>query len=291
MGNTTKTFAIFGNTFQAEKSTLIKQVLAGIVGNIIIEHEFAEFLKGADALEGIEYSEAPAAEVAADFAVSIGGDGTFLRTAQLVGRRRMPVIGINTGRLGFISDILPQDAEEFFKDIMANRYKVEERSLLSVATKGECLNSNPYALNEVAILKHDNSSMISIATYVDDNYLTTYQADGLVISTPTGSTGYSLSVGGPIISPDSKSVVISPIAAHSLSVRPFILNDSVKITMKVQSRSHNYMIAVDGRSESFDENTEVEISAAPYKIQIVRPMGHSFYDTLRNKLLWGADKR
>jgi len=265
--------------------------IAEIGGIIVIEHEFAEFLKHITDLSHINYKQLKAEQIEADFAISIGGDGTFLKTAQLVGHKHMPIIGINTGRLGFISDILPQDASAFFSNIAANNYKVEERSLLTVNTKGQNLNSNPCALNEVAILKHDNSSMISITTYVDGNYLATYQADGLIISTPTGSTGYSLSVGGPIISPDSKSVVISPIAAHSLSVRPFILNDDVKITMKVQSRSHNYMIAIDGRSESLDENTEIEIAAAPYKIKIVRPANHSFYDTLRNKLLWGADKR
>ena len=168
---------------------------------------------------------------------------------------------------------------------------VSMEELLTVEADGDSIASSPFALNEIAILKHDNSSMISINTSVDGSYLATYLADGLVISTPTGSTGYSLSVGGPIISPDSKTIVLSPIAAHSLAVRPIILNDNVKIELHVQSRSHNFMLAIDGRSESLYEGTALTIQAAPYKLKIVRRADHSFFDTLRSKLLWGADKR
>lgn len=289
-----KSFAIFGNKFQADKSANIKQVLQ-IIHNlncrIIIERDFAEFLKKITDVSNIRFEQAACADINADFAISIGGDGTFLNTAQLVGSRQIPIIGINTGRLGFISDILPQNADTFFRELTEGNYKIEERSLLMAQTDGEPLTNNPFALNEIAILKHDNSSMISITTNADGNYLATYLADGLIISTPTGSTGYSLSVGGPIISPDSKSIVLSPIAAHSLAVRPIVLNDNVTLELHIQSRSHNYMIAIDGRSESLYEGTRLKIQTAPYKIKIVRRSDHSFFDTLRNKLLWGADKR
>ena len=294
MSKTNKTFAIFGNKFQVGKSAYIKQVLHSIAAigcKIVIEQDFADFLLKNAGINPIRFDQAPHADINADFAISIGGDGTFLNTAQLVGNRDIPIIGINTGRLGFISDILPQDADTFFNDINEGNYKIEERSLLMAETDGDSIGSSPYALNEIAILKHDNSSMISISTSVDGNYLATYLADGLIISTPTGSTGYSLSVGGPIISPDSKSVVLSPIAAHSLAVRPIILNDNVKIKLQVHSRSHNYLLAIDGRSESLYEGTSVTIQTAPYRIKIVRRTDHSFFDTLRNKLLWGADKR
>ena len=290
MNKLNKTFAIFGNKFQAEKSANIKQVLQSIAATgsrIVIEQDFAEFLRRNVDISRICFEQAQHQDITADFAVSIGGDGTLLNTARLVGNRNMPIIGINTGRLGFISDILPQDADSFIRSIIEGNYKTEERSLLQVEGDGV----QACALNEVAILKHDNSSMISIHASVDDNYLATYLADGLVISTPTGSTGYSLSVGGPIISPDCKTIVLSPIAAHSLSVRPVILNDNVKIELRVQSRSHNFMLAIDGRSESLYEGTVLSIQAAPYKIRIVRHSGHSFFETLRNKLLWGADKR
>ncbi len=289
-----KTFAIFGNKFQAEKSANIREVLHNIAAtgsSIVIEQDFADFLSRHVDISDIPFTAAHHADIDADFAVSIGGDGTFLNTARLVGNRNMPIIGINTGHLGFISDILPQDAASFFRDLADGNYKIEERSLLAVDTDGDSITSSPYALNEIAILKHDNSSMISINTSVDGSYMATYLADGLVISTPTGSTGYSLSVGGPIISPDSKTIVLSPIAAHSLAVRPIILNDNVKIELHVQSRSHNFMLAIDGRSESLYEGTTLTIQAAPYKIHIVRRADHSFFDTLRSKLLWGADKR
>lgn len=289
-----KSFAFFGNTFQAEKSAKIREVLQAVTnigGTIIIEQEFADFLKKVLRLDNITYTQLPSEQITADFAISIGGDGTFLKTAQTVGSRQMPIIGINTGHLGFISDILPTDAETFFNDLSQDRYQTEERSLLMAKTHGQELTGSPYALNEIAILKHDISSMIRISTKVNDNSLATYQADGLVVSTPTGSTGYSLSAGGPIISPDSKSIVLSPIAAHSLSVRPFILNDNVRITLEIHSRSHNFLVAIDGRSESLSDTTSIEITKAPYSIRIVRPEGHSFFDTLRNKLLWGADNR
>ena len=289
-----KTFAIFGNKFQAEKSAYIREVLHSIAAtgsSIVIEQDFADFLRRHVDISAISFTLAHHDDISADFAVSIGGDGTFLNTARLVGDRDMPIIGINTGHLGFISDILPQDANSFFRELANGNYRVEERSLLTVEADGDSIASSPFALNEIAILKHDNSSMISINTSVDGSYLATYLADGLVISTPTGSTGYSLSVGGPIIAPDSKTIVLSPIAAHSLAVRPIILNDNVKIELHVQSRSHNFMLAIDGRSESLYEGTALTIQAAPYKLKIVRRADHSFFDTLRSKLLWGADKR
>lgn len=294
MNQTNKIFAIFGNTFQAEKSAHIVRVLNAINkigGHIVIEREFADFLSQLINLGQWKCSTFGSDEIAADFAISIGGDGTFLKTAQQVGSRQIPIIGVNTGHLGFISDLMPEDAEAMFADIACGDYQIEERALLVAKTEGHQLALNPYALNEIAIMKHDNSSMISIVTYVNDKFLTNYLADGLIVSTPTGSTGYSLSVGGPILSPDSKSIILSPIAAHSLAVRPFILNDNVVVKMKVKSRSHNFMVAIDGRSESCSNDTEIEISTAPHRIRIIRRRDYSFYDTLRNKLLWGADGR
>lgn len=294
MNQTNKIFAIFGNTFQAEKSAHIVSVFNAITrigGQITIERVFAEFLSRVIDLAAWPHQVFASEEVVADFAISIGGDGTFLKTAQQIGDRQIPIIGVNTGHLGFISDLMPSDADAMFERIANNEFVVEERSLL-VARSNSCnLVDNPYALNEIAILKHHNSSMISITTYVNDKFLTTYQADGLIVSTPTGSTGYSLSVGGPILSPDSKSIILSPIAAHSLAVRPFILNDNVVVRMTVKSRSNNFMVAIDGRSHAYPNNTEIEISTAPYNIRIIRSKDYSFFDTLRNKLLWGAGGR
>ena len=294
MNNSVKKFALFGNIYQTEKSYNIKQVIKDILdidGKIIIENEFATFLENTTDLNLEDFNKFTSIDGNVDFALSFGGDGTFLKTAQQVGNSGIPIIGINTGRLGFISDLSPLDSKVFFQNLVQGNFTIEKRTLLMCKFIGEETLPNPYALNEVALLKHDISSMISISTYVDDVYLATYQADGLIISTPTGSTGYSLSVGGPIISPDSKSIILSPIAAHSLSVRPFVLNDDVKISLKVKSRSRNYMVAIDGRSESLHDSTSIEITKANYCIRIVRPKNHSFFDTLRNKLLWGVDKR
>lgn len=294
MSRTSFSFALFGNTFQSEKSTNIKEVIDNITtlgGDIYIEKDFAVFLEDSVGLHLGKYNIFENVDGSMDFALSIGGDGTFLKTVQQIGQFDIPIIGINTGRLGFISDVPPLNSMPFFENLFSGKYQLESRSLLQCRFNDGQNVDNPFALNEVAILKHDMSSMISISTYVNENYLATYQADGLIVSTPTGSTGYSLSVGGPIISPDSKSIIISPIAAHSLSVRPFVLNDNVQVSLKVKSRSRNFMIAIDGKSASFRDSTTIIINKAPNPIHIVRSLDHSFFSTLRKKLLWGADKR
>lgn len=294
VSHTTLSFALFGNVFQTKKSSNIREVISNILdmgGKIMIEREFAAFLKNNTDLNVDDYEQFEHIDNSVDFALSIGGDGTFLKTAQQVVKTNIPVVGINTGRLGFISEVTPYDSRLFFENLFSGKYWLEERSLLQCSFDGENQHVSPFALNEIAVLKHDISSMIDISTYVNGKYLATYLADGLVVSTPTGSTAYSLSVGGPIVSPDSKSIIISPVAAHSLSIRPLVLNDSVKIRLEVKSRSNNFMVAIDGRSTSFQDTTTMEITKAPYSINIVRSMDHSFFDTLRNKMLWGADKR
>ena len=223
--------------------------------------------------------------------ISMGGDGTFLKAASRVGRKNIPILGINTGRLGFLADISPEEMEETFNEIHENRYEVEERSVLQLKCDNEKLQRDPYALNEIAVLKRDSSSMISIHTAINGAPLTTYQADGLVIATPTGSTAYSLSVGGPIIVPHSKTIAITPVAPHSLNVRPIVIRDDWEITLHVESRNHNFLVAIDGRSEPCQENTELTICRADYTIKVVKRFNHIFFDTLRNKMMWGADVR
>lgn len=227
----------------------------------------------------------------ADMVISIGGDGTFLKAASRVGKKDIPILGINTGRLGFLADISPEEMENTFEEIYNNRYKVEERSVLQLKCDDEQLMKSPYALNEIAVLKRDSSSMISIHAAINGAPLTTYQADGLVVSTPTGSTAYSLSVGGPVIVPHSKTIAITPVAPHSLNVRPIVICDDWEITLDVESRSHNFLVAIDGRSESCKESTRLTLSRADYSIKVVKRYNHIFFDTLRNKLMWGADIR
>ena len=194
-------------------------------------------------------------------------------------------------KTGSSFSISPEEMEETFDEIQAGRYSVEERSVLQLICNDKHLQDSPYALNEIAILKRDSSSMISIRTAINGAYLNTYQADGLVIATPTGSTAYSLSVGGPIMVPHSNTVVITPVAPHSLNVRPIVIRDDWEITLDVESRSHNFLVAIDGRSETCKETTQLTIRRADYSVKVVKRFNHIFFDTLRSKMMWGADGR
>ena len=236
----------------------------------------------------IRYNQLPVA----DIALSIGGDGTFLRTAKEIKDSDIPILGINTGRLGFLADINFHDLEETIKELFTGNYLIEERSLLKVIpnTTEQEINYE-YALNEIAILKQDTSSMLTLHTYIDDDYLTSYQADGLIIATPTGSTAYSLSVGGPILMPKSSSLVLSPIAPHNLTSRPLVVNHDVVLKIKIESRSNTFLVSTDGYSKIYDTTTEIIVRKADHTIKVVKRKGHTFYETLRDKLLWGVDVR
>ena len=223
--------------------------------------------------------------------LSIGGDGTFLKAASRVGKKEIPILGINTGRLGFLADILPDQMEDAFDEIYQGNYLAEPRRVLKLTCNGHVLKGYPYGLNEIAVLKRDTSSMITIHAYINGEPLNVYQADGLVISTPTGSTGYSLSVGGPILVPQSGTISLTAVAPHSLNVRPIVIRDDWEITLDVESRSHNFLIAVDGRSETCREGTRLTIKRADYYVRIVKRCHHSFFNTLREKMMWGMDGR
>ncbi len=227
----------------------------------------------------------------ADMVLSIGGDGTFLRAASRVGKKEIPILGINTGRLGFLADVSPNQMEEAFDEIYAGKYLAEPRRVLHLTSEGHVLKGYPYGLNEIAILKRDSSSMITIRAYINGELLCVYQADGLIIATPTGSTGYSLSVGGPILVPQSGTVSLTAVAPHSLNVRPIVIRDDWEITLDVESRSHNFLVSVDGRSETCREGVRLTIRRADYFVRIVKRCQHSFFNTLREKMMWGADAR
>ncbi len=228
----------------------------------------------------------------ADIALSVGGDGTFLRTANAIGDSGIPILGINTGRLGFLADINFQDLDETIKELYTNNYLIEERSLLKVSQKNNPLNTQiEHALNEVAILKQDTASMLTLHTYIDNELLTSYQADGLIIATPTGSTAYSLSVGGPILMPKSSSIVLSPIAPHNLTSRPLVVNNDVTIRVRTESRSNTFLVSTDGHSKIYNTSIEIDICKANYTLKVIKRKGHTFYETLRDKLLWGVDVR
>ena len=287
-------FAIFGNTYQAKKSTHVERLLSILDrhrAEVYICREFYQFLTDDLKLQIRQAGVFEGNDFEADMVLSIGGDGTFLKAASRVGSRNIPILGINTGRLGFLADVSPEEMEDTFNDIYSNNYRIEDRSVLQVSCKEQELKGYPFGLNEIAVLKRDSSSMISIHTAINGAYLTTYQADGLVIATPTGSTAYSLSIGGPVIVPHSNTIAITPVAPHSLNVRPIVINDDWEITLDVESRSHNFLIAIDGRSETCREGSKLTIRKADYKIKVVKRQHHIFFNTLRNKMMWGADGR
>lgn len=287
-------FALFGNTYQEHKSahvTHLLEILRRRKAQICISNEFYDFLRNhtkAD-LSGLEVFEGN--NFSADMVLSIGGDGTFLKAASRVGKKEIPILGINTGRLGFLADVLPDQMEDAFDEIYQGNYLAEPRRVLKLTCNGHVLKGYPYGLNEIAVLKRDTSSMITIHAYINGEPLNVYQADGLVISTSTGSTGYSLSVGGPILVPQSGTISLTAVAPHSLNVRPIVIRDDWEITLDVESRSHNFLIAVDGRSETCREGTRLTIKRADYYVRIVKRCHHSFFNTLREKMMWGMDGR
>jgi len=287
-------FALFGNIYQERKSAAVQKFFATASerkAEIIIPEQFFLFLR-----DNLKINIPPCEVIkdddfTADFVVCMGGDGTFLDVASKVGNKGIPIIGINTGRLGFLASFTPEQIEATIEDIYQGNYTVEKRSALHLSCDEMELKGYPYALNEVAISKHDISSMISIHTSINDEYLTTYQADGLIIGTPTGSTAYSLSVGGPIIVPQSNTISLTPVAPHSLNMRPIVLCDNSEITLRVESRSRRFLISLDGRSESYPENIHLRIRKAPYMVNVVVRPEQNFFSTLRKKMMWGADKR
>jgi len=223
--------------------------------------------------------------------VSVGGDGTLLDTATLIGASGVPIIGLNAGRLGFISSASVDEFEGVLQTLLDGTFQFEERSLLQIETKRNLFGSLNFALNELTVLKKDTAAMIKIDTYYHEEFLNSYWADGLVVSTPTGSTAYSLSCGGPIIMPGSENMVITPIAPHNLSIRPMVVPMSARLKLKISGRSDNFLISLDSRSEVILPDEEVIVSKAPFNLRLLQPEGHTFLNTVRHKLGWGLDKR
>jgi NAD+ kinase len=284
---------IFGSNNQPEKAGEIRAIFSQLKlhgASVHIDRNFygylTEKLNFTPEVEGFidDSSTLP------DLIISIGGDGTFLRTTAWVGRREIPILGINTGRLGFLADVRVAETAVALDDVFNGRYTVEERSLLKITSPNSGCTDN-FALNEVAVLKRDTSEMITIHAWLNDEYLTSYLGDGLIVATPTGSTAYSMSVNGPIIVPDARNFALSPVAPHSLTVRPLLIPDDYKIRLRVEARSRNFLVSADGRSEIFPAGSEFFIQKADFTMRLVKLRDRNFYSTLRGKLLWGNDRR
>ena len=288
--------AVFGRTFPPsarENIATLFSRLKSMNHDVFIFEPFYTFLKQSAGLrpdvQGI-YSGYHDLPKDIDFLFSVGGDGTFLETVSLVRDSGIPVVGINTGRLGFLSYISQDSLNESLDSIFSGGFDLEERMLLKVSTSEGELNEHSHALNEIRIYKN-TSSLVTVHVHVDDEFLSSYWADGLILSTPTGSTAYNLSVGGPIVLPESRSFILSPIAPHNLSVRPLVLPADVTLKFTVDTREEHFQLALDSRSYDIPASHSITASRADYTLKMVRIENISFYNTLRNKLMWGVDKR
>ncbi|NUY81638.1 NAD kinase [Flavobacterium sp. MAH-1] len=290
--------AIYGQYYQNSTEPIIRDIFVFFNNNHADLHIEAEFLKilydkGIVKKEYKTFSSYSDLSPDFDILISIGGDGTILRAATLVRDLDIPILGINAGRLGFLASVQKDHIDEFMQYVIDRNYKISERTLLSleVTPEIESVKQINFAMNEVSVSRKDTTSMITIETWLNGEYLNSYWADGLIISTPTGSTGYSLSCGGPILTPNVQSLVITPIAPHNLNARPLVIPDNTEIKLKVSGREEQYLVSLDSRIASVKNESELTIRKTPFAIKMVEVPGETFLNTLRNKLLWGEDKR
>ncbi len=287
--------AIYSQYYKSKSQDSLETLLDTLLKrkiSIFIEASFLEHLNSVLNIAP-EISAFSKLDDSFDLLISVGGDGTILRAITYVQDLNIPIVGINTGRLGFLATIQNDGIEKAIQQIMDKDYTISKRTLLSIETSPE--NSDikelSFALNEIAVSRKNTTSMITVETRLNGEYLTSYWSDGLIISTPTGSTGYSLSCGGPVITPDTTSLILTPIAPHNLSARPLVIEDSTTIELKVSGREDNYLVSLDSRIATLSNETIITIKKAPFTIAMIELNDESFLDTLRKKLLWGEDKR
>lgn len=287
-------FAVFGNVYQSKKSenfTRILSLLESYDAEVLVERLFYDYLVSTGRMMEGAVEVFNENNFTADFVISMGGDGTLLRAARYVGDKLIPILGVNIGRLGFLADVVPEEIDAAFDALYHGDYAVEEHTVISALVDGKPLDGPSHAINEIAVLKRDTASMISINASINGEFLATYQADGLIVSTPTGSTAYSLSNGGPIMTPGTGILCLTPVAPHSLNMRPMVIPDTCEVALTVESRSHSFLTAVDGQSVRCAENTRLIVRKAPYTVLIVKRTDGSYFSTLRKKMMWGADLR
>ena len=258
-----------------------------------IEKKLYDQLKFDASLDLKPYEKSKDLNSSIDIMVSIGGDGTFLRTIEYVRQLNIPVMGINTGNLGFLATIKKENLDQAVEKIYKKKFRIENRSLIKVNSEAIGLPESffPYALNEISVVRKDTTSMINIKTSLDGNHLNSYWADGLIIATPTGSTGYSLSCGGPVISPSSNSLVLTPISPHNLNARPLVISDQTKIELSVSGREDNHLLSIDSKIFTVKNQTNIVVEKPSFDFMIAHFSNNNFYKTLKEKLLWGKDKR
>jgi NAD+ kinase len=290
--------AIYGQYYQNSTEPIIRDIFIFFNSKnieMVIEAQFLKMLYEKQLIKKDykTFSSYKELDKSFDLLLSIGGDGTILRAATLVRNLGIPILGINAGRLGFLASVQKEDIATFLQMVVDKNYKISKRTLLkaSVFPKNKDLMEINFAMNEISVSRKDTTSMITIEAYLDGKLLTSYWADGLIIATPTGSTGYSLSCGGPILTPDVKSLVITPIAPHNLNARPLVIPDSTEIKLHVSGREEQYLLSMDSRITSVGNESVITIKKSSFRINMVEIPDETFFKTLRTKLLWGEDKR
>ncbi|HOZ74115.1 MAG TPA: NAD kinase [Flavobacterium sp.] len=290
--------AIYGQYYQNSTEPIIRDIFVFFNENkveMVIEDAFLKILYDKQIVTKpyATFHSHTELDQSFDMLVSIGGDGTILRAAALVGDSGIPILGVNAGRLGFLASVQKDNIADFLQLVLEKKYSISKRTLLSLRCipENESIKAINFAMNEISVSRKDTTSMITIDTYLNDEFLNSYWADGLIIATPTGSTGYSMSCGGPILTPDVKSLVITPIAPHNLTARPLVIPDKTEIRLKVSGREENYLVSLDSRITSIKNESTLIIKKTPFKINMIEIAGETFLKTLRNKLLWGEDKR
>ncbi|WP_366186609.1 NAD kinase [Flavobacterium ovatum] len=290
--------ALYGQYYQDSTEPIILEILEYFSKNeieLVIEANYYKILLAEKMISSGHKTFSTHTEIDSSFhmLVSIGGDGTILRAATYVRDSGVPILGVNAGRLGFLATVQKENISEFLQIVIDKKHSLSKRTLLSLtcSPKNESLEDINFAMNEVSVSRKDTTSMITIETYLNGEYLNSYWADGLIISTPTGSTGYSLSCGGPILTPDTTSLVITPISPHNLNARPLVIPDDTEIRLKVSGREENYLVSLDSRITSVGNESILTIKKTPFQINMIEIPEETFLKTLRSKLLWGEDKR
>lgn len=289
--------AIYGRAFNTSVNTFVEELFTFLTEkeiDIYVYDEFYTFLKAHVSCPGdlktfTSYTDLP---THITFMLSLGGDGTMLSAVSIIKDTGIPIVGVNFGRLGFLANIQKTEIKEALHKILNGEYTIQSRTLLTVETEGRDLfGGENFALNDITVFRFDTSSMITVNTSINGELLNSYWADGLIIATPTGSTAYSLSCGGPIIMPGSGNFVITPISPHNLNVRPIVVSSDMELHLQIESRTENFILSCDSRSETLPISTHLTIKKAPFGINLIRLEKDAYFSTLREKLLWGIDVR
>lgn len=287
------TIAIHGKEFTRQSTPFIVQIFELLAEHqLVVSSRFASFLKNSSFKKfSWRVFETPYNFEGINLCISIGGDGTLLESVSYIGRAQIPVLGINTGRLGFLATISKDEMRDALSAVLRGEYKLDRRALLQFHASKDVFGNQSFALNDFTIVKKDTSSMITIHTYIDGEFLNSYWADGIIVATPTGSTGYSLSCGGPLIFPRSGNFVITPVSPHTLTVRPIIVSDASVISFRVEGRSKKFLVSLDSHTATIDNTVELRISKADFHVNLVQLETNHYFKTLRQKLNWGLDIR